>query len=88
MEGRKTRDQEAQEAIAWKPNAKQFAAYKRREVELALVNISAGYEEHGTPSRNNRGFQLFDDTLHSMQTIAKARAALNVDRSVRLGLRS
>jgi hypothetical protein len=55
----------------WNPTAEQFAAYKAREIELAMHNISLVKKS----LLNNNSERLTvhsDDTLHSLMTYVDA----------------
>lgn len=60
---------------AWEPTPKEYAAYRKREFELAKQNIAQLVE------RYPRTAPTVDDTLHSLETFELAYAAFVVEKA-------
>lgn len=58
---------------AWAPTPKEYAAYRKREFELAQANIAQ------LLSRFPNATPTVDDTLHSLETFELAYAAFVVE---------
>lgn len=58
---------------AWEPSPKEYAAYRRREFELAQQNIAFLVAKYGKASE--------EDTLHSPETFERAYVAVLVEKS-------